>query len=59
MTPADRGILPAECRPAKDIAVTLPRPCDGVLRAGAQAVGVLNILIPVHSGITDKEATTA
>ena len=53
---ADRAILLAEGKPVDDIPVTLPRPRDEAVRAGAEAVGVFKIL--AHLGITEEEATT-
>ncbi len=54
---ADRVILLAEGKLVDDIPVTLPRPRDEDVRAGAEAVGITKVILE-HLGITEEEATT-
>lgn len=53
---ADRVILLAEGQLVDDIPVTLPRPRDEDIRAGAEAVGITKVIL-AHLGITEEEAT--
>ena len=53
---ADRVILLAEGQLVDDIAVTLPRPRDEDVRAGAEAVRITKVIL-AHLGITEEEAT--
>ncbi len=53
---ADRVILLAEGKLVDDIPVTLPRPRDEDVRAGAEAVRITKVILQ-HLGITEEEAT--
>lgn len=53
---ADRVILLAEGKLVDDIPVTLPRPRDEDVRAGAEAVQITKVIL-AHLGITEEEAT--
>ena len=53
---ADRVILLAEGKLVDDIPVTLPRPRDEDVRAGAEAVAITKVILQ-HLGITEEEAT--
>ncbi len=53
---ADRVILLAEGKLVDDIPVTLPRPRDEDVRAGAEAVQITKVILQ-HLGITEEEAT--